>query len=1333
MSLSDLENFVRDRITAWAPATDVSSGSPVDQKVIQPLLQRVGTDPFTVDAYTFMMARLGQEFPEMSIGNGDAVEDLLVKAALLLWDPLIREIQRIKAARSFNSPATLSVEEAEELGSTFFTPRETGEFAQGVGRIYFAQPQDLVVTAGNFFVSKANLVFYPSGRQSIRATEMSLNKEDDLYHFDVSVVAEQAGNQYNLEPNELSTVANVAAAVRVSNKVRFRGGSPAEDTESYIARLGRSITEKSMTSVRGIAATLGSAVPEITRLAVVGFSDPEMRRDIVSGGSLGAPVLVGVDGEVLTDGLFQPRSTRFRSAAVSFYDLAPRGPVRGYVLTVMGGLGPGAAPPIRDLEVVRIVSEHELEVADSVLFLGAQNVPFTVRRRELTLSGIPGGILRPDSPNGTVTIAPDELHVGGCFDLYSRGSASDPGKLKIDAVSDERPTFLGSAASVPLPGTGEPPVVQLNDLQLGTTYQLDDPTYRALRDARRSQYSLQILEGPIAGTYRILGVDLGTLGDYPLLTLDPTPLAVTPTLQFRWRLVTDIEFDLAEPKEVRLSGTDGAGAQNSNVFTTLTPVDLDALGVSAKDVLRLEGGPFEGDYQITEVITPGFNSVRLKERFPASFTGARFTIFRPNTDGGVQRPLLRVTSLKLLDTSGQPLGVEIPPALPVSARSNGFSNVGTGVKVRTDYAVLGIVSKEHIALGPNFGSSKLIRLVNDFGQVLDTHLAGHLTPSGIAAAFNAASIAHPGIGYSIAFAVESGAGTYRILITPFGPNTRTDPASDPAGLTTLFGNAEERHSRDIRDGDGTPIVWSSVSPGLDTELDVVSVREGNAAGLYGIAAITPASPPPFAPSTALRAKSELSPDFGRSVEVGSRSFGTARLYYLQPTSALLTPGTIFTGLNASGGTVRYLGDSTLKYQVLPPKPNGEKPLDGESSGTVFLSGSADFIRALVQEGDQLELDFVPILGGTSLADPVPSLALKDLNISLLEKGERTITFVNDVGTSGAVSRDGVASQINSQLGLEVCSVVEVTAGDFRLKFNPEILFKVRKGGNANSYLGLSTSADTSNASPHAGSYTVTGVTTSTLTVAGGFPAGTVTEGQYRVVRPGFQRITSSEMSANQAEAGLYYWDVELFSEGPGDAWNIAEGTELSFEGLIGDGYWLSTLDPNTSFSPIESVRMHLSRTLLPSGVDDSPVNTIQLSGQAMRVEYDYSTLTETIQDVATSDTERVVNASPLSRHLTPHYVRFDLEYVGGSRETEILPDIERLITNTLPEDPLESIELQAIVLAKGGTSIRNPIDLVAVVHQPDRKAVLARSQNAITTGRLAAFFPDRIKLSRKAR
>lgn len=1338
MALQDFEVFLREAIASVDETIDVSPGSPFDARVIQPVLRRVGTDPFTVDLPTFVTQRLTEAFPELATGDGDAISDL-VKVFMILLDPLVRETQRVKNGQSFKDPEILTAEEADSLGANLFADRRHGEFARCTFRIYFAQPQKITVDQANFVTTKGGLHYFPIGIQSIAQNEMALNLEGSLYYFDVSTIAEAAGDQYNIEPGEGVTIANLPAAVRLTNKVRARDGLPDEDAVQYVGRLPDELTERSMVTVRGALSKLPRAFPEISRLAVLGFNDPEMRRDVLTGGSLGPILALGSDATPAPDGEAKAFTRRVSlPSADLFTALGPAGAVEGFTLTLSGLFGPNP-PSARDLPVARVIDQTTLEVESQVIYPASVTGHWTLRRAELRLADIPGGILFPDSPNGTVGIEPNKVHIGGCTDFLVRGSGLSQGVLVLDQATDDEPMLRGTELG--LVANGAPPpaaFVSLNDFVLGTDYQVGDATYEALQTAKERQHALEVLEGVAAGVYRILDV-LQTSGAAPLLSLDPVPVVAAGS--YRWRIVQQLTIDLVDPKETRVADSDGQSIQGVDTFTTAGGVDFQALGVAQGDVLRIEDGPDAGDFKVEAVTPPFFTTLDLDREFTATNSGLTYSVFRPNKAGGVLRPLVRISSIDVLDADGQPIGTKVPYARVVDARSRAFQNPGTGVKVDVADGRLGLMTK---GLTPTFSTplGALVFTWDGATSPLSVSIASFplATAQVIAALINVAS--QGVLGFAIAKVLSVGSTSY-IGIMPVGPNTRLHPSSSPGLVLTLFGSGEYFSSRDVR---SDSVTWSAVSPAIDDDLDTLQVADGVQAGFAGSLRLGVTSPG-FTASTGLVVDRDFAPEVGRTIRVGARSLGTARLFFLDPTSIEVDQDTVVSTTLPSGAVVGFKPDPTLSRQVLPPLPNGDKSHVGSCPSTsLFEDDRLDFVRKGVRVGDTLVIDFVPVIGSANLADPVSSLALKDIAISLDGQPDKAIVFVNDVATPGAVSRDGVAEQINSAVGLEIASIREVTPGNFRLALDPEVALVVRpqtgSGTSANTIFGFSTTTNTINRSPNAGEYRVRVVgapqPADTLTVENpdGTPSALVpgsVDQQYTIVRRGQQRIASTEMASNKTEASLYYWDVELVSEGPGDLWNIDAELPMEVAGYRSDGYSLATNNDATSFSSAETVSLILSTSVLEAGVDDDPENAVQLSGQSLLVTYDYAGYVDGAQSFVMSESERVVTQSPLVRHLVPHFVRFDLAYVGGAAPADVKPVLEKYVRELRPEDALESSDVQRIVSGKGATSIRNPITLVAVVHNQDRTVTVARSEDALTTGRIAAFIPDLLNLERRSR
>jgi hypothetical protein len=1354
MAIRDLEAFIRQKATSFNPNLDVSAGSPFDVQVIQPLVRRLGVDPFTVDITTFINERLVQAFPELATKEGDTLTDLLNKPVSLLWDPVVREIRRIQRSLSFRDPSTLTLDEADALGANLFTNRRKGDFSRGGARICFNQPQNVSISPVNFVTSRSGLHFFPIETQSIRTEEMILNVDDEgLYFFDFNTIAENPGSQYNIEPNSLVSIANVPAAVRVKNLRRFRFGDDEENAVQFTGRVQQSLSERSLVTLRGIAAKLLDNFPDVNRLNVVGFGDPEMQRDIIMGGGYGEIVAMGIAGTALADAENKAFTRRFFTAEVDFIATITSEP-SSWVLTIFGATGP--VVHARDFPIRAVIGEHEVDLEDQLLLLATTSLRWTLRKKELTLSHIPGGILFPSNANGTVSIPDNEVHVGGMYDVHVRGTDFEDATLAINNVTDDDPLFVGSELTI-----AAGPVVKLGDFVLDVDYVVDDETYKTFADAGLLTFTLQILEGVDAGNYRILSVS--QVSGFPVeLTVDPAPNNI-PSGPFRWRLFDQINIDLVEPKETRLRDDDLRTVQGADVVDTVGGINFNDFGVAEGDVLRILDGPDAGDYKLlADPLAPSFDKLQVDQPMTQSRSNLEYVIFRANDTGGLQRPLVRINTVELLDSSNQPIGSTIPYAKPVDIQSRAFQNPARGIKHDIRDAILGLVSVKTTAGSfPALANKTLDFLIE--GVVHTVTFPGVFTPT---LANTIAEISAQLLSGTSMPQLAVQVGSDRLGMRPVRGGVQLVGGTahgDVFGLNTVSLKAPistfDIRSVDIEEEGG----FATLDPAIDlvTGLDVVQVLDGNNIGFYNapytvnenISGTFPTVP---GNSDALKIspqedfKNGFAPEVVRHVQIGARSLGSVRLFFLEPTSFEVDVRSRFI-LTTDTGVLRFLPDPTLDYQRIPAQPGGSVPKDGSSAtaGITLTSASQDFVRSGIQPGDRLVIENIPISGTTVLPDPIPECVNKTFIFSLDGGPDRTLTFIRDDVSLNVdeVSRQGVVDAINSAMGENVC----VLTGASTLEFETTRSLVIREAGTANGpnggfpgLLGLVAGTggsqsfitdDQNNESPHAGDYDIIDVRATELDVDAAFPSAApytspLTRQTFRVFRNGLQRITTTAMADNKAEASLFFFDVELVSEGSGDEYNIAASQQLQVEGFRSDGYFLTTDDDNLTFSSVESVKLVLSRTILEQGVDDDPANATQVSGQNIQVTYERAPLVEDVQGFISSDVERVVCANPLSRHLIPHFVRFDLRYTGGSRESVVVPEVEKLIRDLFPIDPLESSDIQKVVLDRGAVSIDNPIDIIAVVHYADRTVYIVRSQNAISTGRLSAFIPDVLNITR---
>jgi len=1325
MAVFDLQVFLQERLRSFDENMDVSSGSPADVQIIQPVLRRLGTDPFTVDLATFLSARLKQAFPEMGTEEGDALTDLLIKPSVLLMDPFVREIFRIRNSQSFKDPTTLTTDEADALGANLFSTRELGDYSRGTGRVYFAQPRNVSVTPANFFTSKGGLHYFPDGKQDITVDEMMLNIDGSLYYFDINAIAEQPGTAYNIGPNELSNIANLEGTAKVANLRRFSSGNSAENAVDFVDRTQQELTERSMVTLRGIGARIPRAFPEVTRLAVVGFGDPEMQRDVLTGGGLGPTLAGGLFGSTVLDGIGKPTTKRFSvsDVGVDFTALVDSTDPGAFILTVTQAYsGP---PLIRDLPIAKVIDEQTVEVVDQVFLPFYSNRPWTLRKRELTLSGIPGGLLFPDTANGTVAIPDGEVHVGGLYDVSVRGSSFDSSTLVLDSITDASPATEGIHLSFVMPD-----VVMLADLTLGNApgdnYAVGDDIYEALVNAQQYGYTLQILDGIAAGDYRVTQVSQ-VVSSHPTLQISPAP-STAPSGEMRWRLVDVIDIDLLEPKDTRVSGENLQTLQNSDVVTTTAAVDWASLGVSENDTFRILEGPDAADYLIKAL--PSFDSAKLDRVLKNTNIDLSYTIFRANSAGGVQLPLIRVSQIELLDTAGQPVGSIVPYAKTIDVQSRAFENPGHGVKFETTFARLGIVSVAEPVGGFLVGERSLFISFPSsplgYPSFINVFFAtgvysSPLTAQEVVDMINAAAVLAIGANTVLAVLITNQGHNY-VGLVPLDPLMN---ANNGSALAVLFGAAEVFSVGDVRDL--VDADWVVTLPAISTDnLDVLQVTDGVQSGFYGNLRVSTLG-------TALTSVGTgFAPEFNRHIKLGARSLGGARCYFLEPTSVEFGPQSVFTATLANGAVARYFPDPTLDTVRVPAYPSTVFPSDGSvtAAGSLFTA-AYNFATESIVPGDVLDLLYVPITGSSVLPSVLHGLVGTTLVISMDGGADQTMMFGHIAAPSHSdVLRTEVADQINTAVGKVVASLT----GSNHLEFVGDVSIIVRGSGTANTALGLGAS-DHSNESLNniPRGYLILVVNDGSVMVDSSTLFGTTeSRVKWRIRRLSTQRCSSTQMNSNTAKAGLYYFDVELVSEGTGDLYNIDSNVQMFAEGYRSDGYYLTTDDSDLTFSTVEKPRLHVSRSILEVGVSDSPSSATQLSGQNLEVTYDRSTLTSDVQNFVLSETERVVCSNPLSRHLVPHFVRFDFEYTGGSSADVVSGDIATYIQKLYPSDFLESSDLVNKAYQRGASSVVSPIDLIAVVHNYDRTVQAQRSQNALNTGRLAAFLVDVINVNRRS-
>ena len=1445
MSTDTLQDFVQARLLAFDPTIDLSDGSPAQDQVVDPVVRRFQPDPFEMSIEDFIDARLKQEIPTMSIQEGTGVRDLLVKPAQVLMDPISREVQLIKQGQSLANPDLLADTEADALVANFFVARNLGSLSTGRVRLFFNAPIAINVSVGNVCYTAAGLRFLPTTIQSISAEAMVFNQTGSLFYFDISVTAESPGSQYNIDAQVITGITNLNVAVRATNLSAFTSGLDQETTTDLIQRASDSITERSLVVPRGVTARLFDQFNSLEQLQIIGMFDPEMHRDVLIGGDLGAPIVTGNDGYVEDDGLGGSTTTRFRtyldhnlnqafstgpventylltcevangtdgaidtlyldrltsaSAAFTADDIGNLVSLRGTlnsglfkIAAIVSPMTVALVDPQTDLpytgvaesgivwllirsqrqtQIAALMGPTELKLVTPIP-LSTNMMSWTIRKKELTISDMPGGIVF-SADGEAVSIQSDQVHIGGCTDFYVRGAGTQTLDLILNAVEDEEPLITSATGSTDYDSGG------------AGSYFLQDSNIDFVAAGVTVGMILVTFLGTDAGSRTIVRVGIDSTGASNVHSLQVSDSYYNTAENVQYDVVNNLTIDLNNPRTIRDTGLHGRTVQLGNVFTTADLVDFLAFGTEVGDTLRLLTGPDAGDYTITAISGTGNRNLSLSRAPTTTTPELSWEVFK--AQAGIQLPMVKIDAVHLLDSNGAQTGGIIPRADPIDARSNSFSNAGNGVKLSITDGIIGIIGDVDLRPAPvgevtyPVGACQFVLLINNVETTL-IDLEGSATPAEIVQRFNnvAPNVAAIMLGDNDEQYITLRSSDRWIKVGSFG------------GVNIgLYGGEDNRQVRRASD---PSFPWGDPEYDLHAGSDVVQIITGKNAGNYYLSYINGSEIMIVGFDEEAGTIRFPEPDTGVELSVGSRSIGTARVYFLDPTSFEVLgayrpalKNTISCPANAAvdmfgsditedestvthftttinGADFRFVPDPSLQHTLVPEAGNTVIP----NNLTVTSSGYAtsetdttvpfgyngrnniiDFVLRGIRVGDLIQITYQPLQGtndlGPLFVTPTSSLVGTVFVVKVDDK-KTTLTFSTNV-----ISPAAVASEINAAVGVEIAYITSFGTGSY-LTIEADVPITILTAANtANTLLGFVAPSPFTNESylhqnDTLGLYEVTSLNSDPFDPAKGYqiqirdtdgnlpsapPSGYYAQANhFQVLRPGVQRISSTDMS-NQVESGLYYADMKLISDGSGDLWNIPEGLVFIVSGHTSDGYRLVVADTNLSYSIEEQLNMILTPSILEVGNTDTLESKLPLAGQNIQIEYEQSGIVADIQSFASSELDRVLTASILVRHLFPTYINFDMNYTGGSSSDVVTADVLAYLDALTPNERVESSSIQDKAMRRGAAFVTNPITLLAVAHDEARQISVDRSYNSVSKGKLSTFFEGSINIKQQS-
>ncbi len=272
--------FVSAIVSGFDPTIDVSAGSPAYTNVVTPIAEKFTSSFLDRDVEAFLIATFRDNFPDIDItSQGSGARDLFIKPLILLLETVKAEATAVRSQQSFVDENTLSLTEARALAANLAVNSVQGDYAYGQVQVYYTAARAVSTDPSIVFTAKDGTTLVPTA--VVTYTQSDFARSGQLYYISIPVrTVTQA--PASIPRGSVTQVTGLTGYVRITNNAAIGGGTVGDTVSSLRDRALRSLSERSLNTQRGIETAIFEQFTGIISVRVVGFGDPEMKRDILA-------------------------------------------------------------------------------------------------------------------------------------------------------------------------------------------------------------------------------------------------------------------------------------------------------------------------------------------------------------------------------------------------------------------------------------------------------------------------------------------------------------------------------------------------------------------------------------------------------------------------------------------------------------------------------------------------------------------------------------------------------------------------------------------------------------------------------------------------------------------------------------------------------------------------------------------------------------------------------------------------------------------------------------------------------------------------------------------
>lgn len=615
IGINELKTFMEERLLEFDPTIDINPGSPAQSQIIEPLLSRLGTDPFDLDIKEFMYQRGREFYPDLDLITYD---DLFLNPLSTFLEPFNREIQRISKAQSIQNSDTINQDEVDAILANYYMLRQKGTKCIVPVRIYFQSPQAVTISTTNRVYSKSNLLFFPINDYSFTVNDITFNREGNRYYVDITVESEKEGSQYSVEIDDFSDT-DILGAVGVKN-FTVAQGTDGDTNQQFIERGEVSLNERSLNTERGIRSQLTSP----KAISIIGAREKGMDRDILKGTGEGYLYLSTIATIINNWMIIKNINYKDQNVGIEVGDeVRLQKPLN--------------VDPNRNIIKVKVKSiwwnsgdKYLLEISENLGI--SDSLCNFFKPGYITISEIPGGML-------STQVLDNSVHLGGHVDIFTRPAGTDKQNLTLKTINGD-PILALQRAKI---------------FQDTNAFNCDDAV--AILNLVLPEDVISIESGNNVGIYKVIEINNNIRVDRNFTQTETN---------LRARIYRQLKTNLNIPIKIKVPyaglAQDLTTVAGSLLFKTST--NLINYGVEVGDKFEVLSGMDKGIYTIQKFdpILLG-NGPILDRAATTSSNNVSYRVY--STQTGITLPLININKIEVLDSNLQATGNEIPYGKPV--------------------------------------------------------------------------------------------------------------------------------------------------------------------------------------------------------------------------------------------------------------------------------------------------------------------------------------------------------------------------------------------------------------------------------------------------------------------------------------------------------------------------------------------------------------------------------------------------------------------------------------------------------------------------------------------